>query len=196
MEINFKHARLQFIFLVLAFGLLFLTTTHSDIIAQNILSGRVYAGDTGTEPPTSTAIPNVTLTLYGSNDLNDLGSPINSTTTDNNGWYGLRAPDGYEVYTIIETDLSGYYSDGATSVDGTVINNNQIRYSVASAPLSQQTLTGNKFWDKRYETPSCDAAFRADPLQGCTPLTVNFTDQSTNPQSWFWKFPGGTPSTS
>ncbi len=37
--------------------------------------------------------------------------------------------------------------------------------------------------------------FTADELEGCTPLTVNFTDQSVNsPDSWFWSFPGGTPS--
>ncbi len=37
--------------------------------------------------------------------------------------------------------------------------------------------------------------FTADEVEGCAPLTVNFTDQSVNsPDSWFWSFPGGTPS--
>ncbi|MBD3288621.1 PKD domain-containing protein, partial [candidate division KSB1 bacterium] len=45
-------------------------------------------------------------------------------------------------------------------------------------------------------TTPCEAAFEASPRQGCAPLTVNFTDQSTNAQSWYWKFPGGTPTSS
>ncbi len=41
------------------------------------------------------------------------------------------------------------------------------------------------------------AAFIADNLEGCTPLTVTFTNQSSaNATSWSWSFPGATPSTS
>jgi PKD repeat protein len=41
------------------------------------------------------------------------------------------------------------------------------------------------------------ADFDADPTEGCTPLVVNFDDQSTNtPTSWSWVFEGGTPGTS
>ncbi|MCK5739115.1 PKD domain-containing protein, partial [bacterium] len=42
----------------------------------------------------------------------------------------------------------------------------------------------------------CNAAFTADPTEGCAPLQVQFTDQSTNAQSWEWTFPGGTPASS
>ncbi len=38
--------------------------------------------------------------------------------------------------------------------------------------------------------------FTATPTSGCTPLTVNYTDQSTGATSWNWNFPGGTPNTS
>ncbi|MEI6684292.1 MAG: T9SS type A sorting domain-containing protein [Bacteroidota bacterium] len=38
--------------------------------------------------------------------------------------------------------------------------------------------------------------FTAAPTTGCTPLTVNYTDQSTGATSWNWTFPGGTPATS
>ena len=41
------------------------------------------------------------------------------------------------------------------------------------------------------------ADFEADVVEGCKPLTVNFTDLSTGPPtSWMWTFPGGTPGTS
>ncbi|MCC6726503.1 MAG: choice-of-anchor B family protein [Saprospiraceae bacterium] len=38
------------------------------------------------------------------------------------------------------------------------------------------------------------AIFGADITTGCAPLTVTFTDQSTNsPTAWEWSFPGGEP---
>lgn len=41
------------------------------------------------------------------------------------------------------------------------------------------------------------AAFTENTTSGCPPLTVNYTDNSTNtPTSWAWSFPGGTPATS
>lgn len=41
------------------------------------------------------------------------------------------------------------------------------------------------------------AGFTANPETGCVPMVVQFMDQSTGPpDSWFWQFPGGTPSTS
>ena len=41
------------------------------------------------------------------------------------------------------------------------------------------------------------ADFDADILEGCGPLTVQFTDLSTNnPSTWNWTFEGGTPATS
>ena len=52
------------------------------------------------------------------------------------------------------------------------------------------------------ETLSCPeelpvAAFSADQTSGTAPLTVAFSDLSTNsPTSWLWTFEGGTPSTS
>ncbi len=40
------------------------------------------------------------------------------------------------------------------------------------------------------------AGFTADTTFGCAPLTVQFTDMSTNATGWNWQFDGGNPSTS
>ncbi len=41
------------------------------------------------------------------------------------------------------------------------------------------------------------ANFSGNPISGCAPMTVNFTDLSQNtPTSWSWTFEGGTPATS
>lgn len=41
------------------------------------------------------------------------------------------------------------------------------------------------------------ANFVANPTVGCAPLTVSYTDQSTNaPTAWSWNLPGGSPSAS
>jgi hypothetical protein len=111
-----------------------------------MFSGRVYEGTKGVEPPTSTPLANVKMKLYGSNNQEPLGVILDSTITDSNGWYSLRIISGYEYYNIKEFDPSGYISDGATSVTGTVVNANRIRFVV---PLDDDTLTGNKFWDKK-----------------------------------------------
>ncbi len=133
----------------LVLSLVFALTLVSPRDTADVLSGRVYQGDKETEPPVSTAISGVTVKLFGSNNSNNLGIEIGTTTTDVTGWYGLTAEVGYEFYTIVETDPPGLISDGAKSEGGTVINDNRIRYSTVSAPLSDQILTGNKFWDKQ-----------------------------------------------
>lgn len=106
-----------------------------------ILSGRVYEGALGDE---TTPLPDINLTLYCANNSGVLGDPINSTTTNAEGWYGLEVTQVCNFYQIIETDPTGYTSVGATTVDGTVINPNWIEYA---SPLTEKTLTGNKFWD-------------------------------------------------
>jgi len=110
------------------------------------LSGRVYEGNVGLEPPNSTPLQGVTVSLYCSNNYGQQGTFLRSTTTDSNGWYGLGVYDTdlCDYYNIVETDPVGYFSNGATTVDGSALTVNWIEYTY---PLSGKTLTGNKFWD-------------------------------------------------
>jgi hypothetical protein len=112
---------------------------------QDILSGRIYEGEVGDQ---STPLAGVTVSLYGSTDLEDYekGELIVSTATDSTGGYGLEVPDNpvYEFYNIIVPEpLSGYVFVNATTVSGTVKESNWIQYTY---PLDGKTLTDNKFW--------------------------------------------------
>ncbi len=144
------------------------------ILAEDLLSGRVFKGNKWDE---STGIYNVTVKLYGSANPGELGTQIGSTTTDGTGWYQLLAPAGYEYYHIVETDPSGYYSVGVSSVDGDEIDYNHIRYSIVTKPLADQTLTGNKFWDKQ-NAPDMEVSWNSVMINdgSTTPSSSNGTD--------------------
>ena len=114
-----------------------------------VLSGRVYDGDAGTEPPNSTPLQGVTVSLYCCTTQGSYGNFLRSSTTDATGWYGLEVHETCNYYNIVEADPSGYTSVGANSVGGTKIDDNWIQYVY---PLSGKVLTGNKFWDKRPAT--------------------------------------------
>jgi len=106
------------------------------------LSGYVYAGDMGDE---STPLNNVTVELYCSNNIGQLGTRVASTTTNTEGWYDLPIPGVCEYYNILETDAPDCASVGATTIGGRVVTSNWIQYAL---PLGGRTLTGNKFWDR------------------------------------------------
>ncbi|RMF28622.1 MAG: hypothetical protein D6759_15420, partial [Chloroflexi bacterium] len=88
------------------------------------LQGRVYQGDTATEPPISEPLEGVVMSLYCSNNHGEQGVFLRSTSTDAQGWYGLEVydTDVCEFFNIVETDPDGYFSAGATTVDGNVID--------------------------------------------------------------------------
>ncbi|MEZ4511563.1 MAG: PKD domain-containing protein [Chloroflexota bacterium] len=78
------------------------------------------------------------------------------------------------VYTVELTVSNSAGSDGATKTD-------YITVTEAPPPAPNPPV----------------AAFRADVTSGDAPLTVNFTDESSNsPTSWAWEFGDGSTSTS
>lgn len=105
------------------------------------LSGRVYDGEMGDERH---PLQGITVEVYGANNLYpDPGVPIASSITNEQGWYGVEVPAGYEFYSVRAFAPPGVESAGATTVDGTVRANDWIEYVV---PLEGKTLTGDKFW--------------------------------------------------
>jgi uncharacterized repeat protein (TIGR01451 family) len=145
--------------------------------AALVLSGRVYDGATGSEPPNSAPLVGVKVELWGAmNPYPQKGDLIATTYTNSDGWYGLTAPETsrYEFLHIIETNAAGYTSNGATSVGGTVRTSDWIEYVL---PLTGRVLTGNKFWDRptvsrtptatatRTRTPTATATRTSGPSQ-------------------------------
>ncbi|MBN2031385.1 hypothetical protein JW824_14220, partial [bacterium] len=105
---------------------IFLSLLFSCYTLAQTFSGYVYEGDVGS---TTTPIEDVTVKLYVSNTEGSLGTESASTTTSSTGSYSLPLPAlSYDYYNIVESDKSGYYSVGAQSGGGTVINDNQIQY--------------------------------------------------------------------
>ena len=134
--------------------------------AEYTFGGRVYDGPVGDE---SQPIPGVTVSLYGANSpYPNPGTFIRNTTTEGGGWYGLTITDAdppYEFYKIIETDLPGYESVGATSVDGMVRTANWIEYVIS---LEGKDLTGNKFWDLSPAVTPTPTPTPTPAAQNCT----------------------------
>lgn len=161
----FKAPKLTYIFLALMI-FVFSTPLNSRPTPPEsgwVFEGRVFQGEVGDE---RRPLQGVMMLVYGANDaypnLNSLftnGVLIARNITDEKGWYRLEARLGYEFYSIIETDPSGYISVGARAVSGRIRTSNWIQFSL---PLEEKTLTGNKFWDKRSSPPPIDTVV---PLQ-------------------------------
>jgi hypothetical protein len=87
--------------------------------AVPVFSGYVYAGVVG---DTRTPLAAVELGLYCSSSPGVQGDLIDRTETDRRGAYSLMPDRVCEFYNILEWDLPGYTSAGATTPGGRVIN--------------------------------------------------------------------------
>lgn len=118
--------------------------------AQAALSGYVYEGEVDDE---RLPLPGITVQLYGSNDQAALGTLLTSTVTTRAGGFELPVPESpvREFYNIVVSVPRGYIAIGATTVGGVIVDLNWIQYCY---PLTNKTLTGNKFWLQVQATPT------------------------------------------
>ncbi|MBN2103151.1 choice-of-anchor D domain-containing protein [bacterium] len=130
--------------------ILFCMAIATHLFSQSYnLTGKVYCGDPGVEPPGSTPIQEVTVKLHGANDSGLPVQLIDQKKTDSNGWYSLTVNTqtyAYDFYIIEEVNKSGYTSMDASSVGGSKLTNDRIEYTYLQ--LVNGDKSGNKFWDK------------------------------------------------
>jgi uncharacterized repeat protein (TIGR01451 family) len=153
--------------------------TPTATTASITLSGRVYEGTKGQEPPLSSPLQGVKVELWCSaNPYPSKGTLLDTQYTNSQGWYGLSmSRDACEFYHIIETNSSGYNSDGATSVSGVIKTDDWIQYL---GPLTGKVLTGNKFWDKSTTTKTPTPSPTASKTRTVTPTrTATGTPRAT-----------------
>ena len=119
-----------------------------------------------------------------------LASPSFTTSLDENT----------VTFTNTSTDATSYswdFGDGNTSTESDPIHtySDDDQYTVI---LTATNDCGTETTQQIVTTSSApQAAFTSSGTSGCEPLTVNFTDGSTNnTTSWSWDFPGGSPSSS
>ncbi len=148
---------------------------YSSLYTLTALSGTVYVGNVGNE---TIPLGGATVRLYCSSNANELGVLLADNVTNSSGYYALPVSGSCNYYNIVEVDLPGYSSAGDTSIDGTVVDANRIRYS---SPLSGKTLSSNKFWDHPPSTTtscsSCDdCTAKLNGSYGTINLANNLTE--------------------
>ena len=116
-------------------------------------------------------IPGVTVVLTGYNLTTQKWDLIDRTDTNQSGYYELSIIEEQFNYNqvFIEADnLPDYVSTNASSVGGTVVDWDTIRYD---APWGSKTRVNNNFWDT-YAPPT------ATPTQTPLPTCLLYTSPS------------------
>jgi PKD repeat protein len=113
--------------------------------------------------------------------------------------FSFTVQDNTVTFNNLSTNANTYFwnfGNGFTSSE----TNPQITYPVSG--IYSVILTATNSCGTSTKTISVRTAptanFNASPLSGCTPLSVQFTNQTIGGQmsSYDWQFPGGTPATS
>ena len=120
-----------------------------------------------------------------------MNTVVNQTGTND----GIYVGTDFGVYYFDDTiNMWVPYMNGLPNVR---VDELEIQYS--SNKLRAATY-GRGLWESSIYNPNSQvpfANFSANVVSGCPGFTVQFSDNSfNNPTSWFWTFPGGTPSTS
>lgn len=137
---------------------------YGETVSVYHFSGNAWEGEGGDR---TVPLPNVAIKLYCSNDAGLPGTLVTATQTNLTGYYLLVVNETCEYYNILETDLAGYESVMASSVDGIAINSNWIQYL---GPISGKVLSNNEFWDRRPATPTPTSTPTRTPTSSPTPL--------------------------
>lgn len=152
-------------------------TGHGSPNGQLILN--LLAGtNTNTNPPVAnfTASP-----LSGNNPLT-----VNFTDSSTNTPTSWLWDFGDSTNSIMQSPSHTYSTNGTFTVSLTATNT-----------FGSNTVTKTNYITVSTPPPIPVADFTATPLSGNRPLTVTFTDTSTNsPTSWLWNFGDNTTSTS
>ena len=168
--------------------------------------GTLDDGD-DTNPPNSCGIFNFgeveDYKINITNNTNTIAPVANFTSNITTGPAPLTVnfTDGSSnVPTSWTWTFEGGNPESSTQQNPTVVYNQPGTYRVS---LSATNSAGNDYKTvdnyitvtEGAQVPNTD--FTANVTSGTTPLTVNFSDNSTNnPTNWSWSFPGGNPSSS
>ncbi|MDF1544220.1 MAG: PKD domain-containing protein, partial [bacterium] len=196
-----------------------LSVTFTDLSTGTIDTWSWTFGDGGTSTAqnpsytfNSAGTYDVTLTVTGpggSDAETKIGYiTVNPCVTPTAGFVGSPVSGDYPLtvnFTDQSTNATSYswsFGDGGTSTAA----NPSYTYTTAGTFTVTQTVTNSCGSDQMVRTayitvtePPCDppvADFNGSPTSGTEPLTVNFSDLSTNsPTSWSWTFGEGGTST-
>ena len=162
---------------------------YADVVTVYQLAGTVYEGN---PVDITSPLPDVPVALYCSNDSGSLGNRVEGMTTSRVGYFGLIVAGPCEFYNILETDLQGYVSVGASSVGGTRINDNWIQYT---HPLAGKTLGDNRFWDlpPATDTPTPTPTRTATTTPTRTPTATPSHTPTRTPTPTPTRTPTATP---
>ncbi len=110
--------------------------------------------------------------------------------------------NGSVQFTNLSSDANSYVWDFGDSQSSTLLSPLHT-YSTPGNYTVRLTVTNDCGTDVFEEIITVNilqapiVRFTLDRSQGCTPMTVQFTDESSNDvTSWLWSFPGGIPSSS
>jgi PKD repeat protein len=93
--------------------------------------------------------------------------------------------------------LKSFSSDSRCNIDGNITLTKGTYYiEIEARPTYDSWKYPYGFATLFTPTAGAAADFAVSTRSGCSPLTVGFTNQSTNATSYLWTFEGGTPSTS
>jgi PKD repeat protein len=123
---------------------------------------------------------NIAYSWQGQSEINDAERLM---VPDGNGTSISFATGNTVTLTLNFTKNPSWVTDNCELIAFVQDNGTKTIYNGAKKPLNSLALP-------------LPTNFSATPTSGCSPLTVNFTDQSAGATSWNWSFPGGTPSTS